>query len=306
MKSVYRCDLSKQDFFDVLPDEIFQNKKLRYLNLSENSLIDFPYDAEELYNLIELIAHTNRIDFIPPSFCCSVKKLKHLNLYANEIKEIPKEIGLLVSLEKLDLACNQIKTIPPEIGSLIQLKRLDFSLNEIENIPIEIKHLKRLKRLDISCNNLFYIPHEIEDLVNCKMFDFRDNGLLYVDYGISTRKLRLDGNLFFTKEEWIEENEKIKFKKFPTLVELSTSKVDSHFNNSNWKDRKDFIEQVIYIEELKEKFNHLRYCHNCHTGYLKSKPFLFRDQRDITKLVLLCLFCYKKALNGRIIFLGYH
>ena len=65
------------------------------------------------------------------------KNLKVLNLYHNQIKNIPREIGNLENLEELYLYDNQIKTIPREIGNLENLKELGLYNNQLDKKSIE-------------------------------------------------------------------------------------------------------------------------------------------------------------------------
>ena len=93
------------------------------------------------------------------------------------IREIPKQISNLKTLEILQLNVNAIQTIPKEIGKLKKLKTFDLTdnsaLSEIEavinlpnletlilfgcgltKLPTHIKNLKKLKYLGLTGNNI--------------------------------------------------------------------------------------------------------------------------------------------------------
>ena len=110
----------------------------------------------------------------------SVKAIYHwkdFNLSYSNIKEIPKEIGNLINLERLYLYTNQITKIPSEIGNLINLNILDLSDNNIGEIPTEIGKLINLIKLYLNNNQIREIPSEISRLINLKVLYLCNNKL---------------------------------------------------------------------------------------------------------------------------------
>jgi len=68
--------------------------------------------------------------------------LKEINLYNNDLEEIPKQIFTIQNLQKLYLDDNKIKVIPHEIGQLKKLKFLSVVQNGLVTISEKIKELK--------------------------------------------------------------------------------------------------------------------------------------------------------------------
>jgi Leucine-rich repeat (LRR) protein len=57
--------------------------------------------------------------------------LKKLNLSANAISELPREIGLLKSLTDLDASSNALTVLPEELGNLTDLVFLNLMNNQV-------------------------------------------------------------------------------------------------------------------------------------------------------------------------------
>ena len=98
------------------------------------------------YKLTKLL--NNKNFKIPVTNIVELYNLQTLDLFHNQIKEIPKEICKLVNLQILSLSKNEIKEIPKEIGQLINLQRLDLSNNQITEIPKELCQLSNLQSLN--------------------------------------------------------------------------------------------------------------------------------------------------------------
>ncbi|XP_057722480.1 MDIS1-interacting receptor like kinase 2-like [Arachis stenosperma] len=164
------------------PDPKFKGMtSLTDLNLTYNSLTEFPPFVLKCPKLVSLALSMNTIGKVPVQLFNSLKnlttldltqiqlegpiptdiknlsKLKHLGLGINQLNgTIPKEIGLLSSLEILELHENSFQgPIPSTIGNLTMLQRLDLHSSGINSsIPDEIGFCTNLTFIDMSGNNL--------------------------------------------------------------------------------------------------------------------------------------------------------
>ena len=101
----------------------------------------------------------------------SPNEVYKLDLMFQNHKEFPVQILKFVNLEDLILRGNQIKSIPKEIGILKQLKDLSLGQNPIKNIDsafIAIKQLKNLEELDLEMTGIKSIPNSILELKKLK------------------------------------------------------------------------------------------------------------------------------------------
>ncbi len=128
----------------------------------------------ELYNLQELDLSSKELKNIPKEIKVLIN-LKELYFNYNEIEEIPKEISFLTNLEVLDFEENIIQEIPKEIGHLINLEDLIISENKIKKIPKEIGLLYNLKELNLSSNLIEEIPKNITSLIDLEKLILSSN-----------------------------------------------------------------------------------------------------------------------------------
>src|SRR5207248_145705 len=91
-----------------------------------------------------------------------LSNLQHLDLYENQLIQIPSELGQLTSLQNLDLSSNQLTQIPSELGQLTNLQNLHLHKNQLTQIPPELGQLTNLQYMSLSKNpNLLAPPPEI-------------------------------------------------------------------------------------------------------------------------------------------------
>jgi Leucine-rich repeat (LRR) protein len=87
-----------------------------------------------------------------------------LNLYSNQLKSLPPQIGNLVNLNQLGLNENLLETLPNEIGNLTNLQILDLRYNRLEELPERISNLVLLKRLFLRYNRISQLPGMLGDI----------------------------------------------------------------------------------------------------------------------------------------------
>jgi len=88
--------------------------------------------------------------------------------YYSDIRWLPPSIGKLQNLVELDLSRPKLlKELPEEIGDLVSLNKMNLSNAGITSLPPSIGRLQNLVKLDLSyTKNLFQLPEEIGDLIN--------------------------------------------------------------------------------------------------------------------------------------------
>jgi hypothetical protein len=83
---------------------------------------------------------------------------------ANELVELPSEVGRLTALEILDLTSNHLTALPEELGSCLKLTELEASHNRLAFVPASLGNLVGLVEIDLSSNELTTIPSELARL----------------------------------------------------------------------------------------------------------------------------------------------
>ncbi|KAG6515148.1 hypothetical protein ZIOFF_025533 [Zingiber officinale] len=146
------------------------NRKLKHLDLADNSLTKIPFNMGSLIHLENLdLSSNDKIGEIPLSLG-NLIRLEYLDLHFNQItEEIPQSLGNLIHLEYLYLHGNHITgEIPLIMGNFIHLKYLDLSDNHITGgIPLSMGNLSSLLFLDVSFNEISgCIPDVLGNLVN--------------------------------------------------------------------------------------------------------------------------------------------
>jgi Leucine-rich repeat (LRR) protein len=109
-----------------IPTQIAKIKKLKSLNLENNSIAKLPTEMVKLKNL-------------------SVLELSQNNLSTDGVKCVYK----LQNLTKLDISKNNITKISPEIEKLRALKELDICENPITEIPQSCYNLQKLTKVQL-------------------------------------------------------------------------------------------------------------------------------------------------------------
>jgi hypothetical protein len=149
--------------------------------------------------------------------------------YRGKIRDIPKAIRCLKSLEKLCLADAPIKSLPENIGELQNLRLIELgnrAWRELENgvhgvrtnteftrLPASFTRLKNLERLDIQRTALRELPEDFGELANLEYLELSCNALERLPGSMARLKkltrLFIGGNQLTGLPEWIGEFEKL-------------------------------------------------------------------------------------------------
>ncbi|XP_055615482.1 protein toll-like [Toxorhynchites rutilus septentrionalis] len=118
------------DIFEELPN-------LKWLVLRSNQVKVLGTIFEKLPHLAVLELGANQISEIRPSVFKNQRKLRHLNLWRNDLRNISKELFEGAdALQELDLSVNSIETISHDVFSLLpELTALNLGFNRFRSIP---------------------------------------------------------------------------------------------------------------------------------------------------------------------------
>ncbi|XP_042386758.1 receptor-like protein EIX2 [Zingiber officinale] len=156
-------------------------KKLKYLDLSGNSLTRVPLDMGNLIQLEYLDLQHNQITKEILLSLGNLINLEYLNLFDNEIfGEIPLSIGNLTSLIYLDMSYNAISgRIPDVLCNFVYLEEIILFGNDFYGeIPKNISKLHNLLNFEVSVNKLTgQIPLSLADLCNLEGLGLSHNNI---------------------------------------------------------------------------------------------------------------------------------
>ncbi len=103
--------------------------------------------------------------------------LIRLDLYGNQLIQLPSEIGLLSNLQELSAGENQLTQLPPEIGLLSNLQQLSLAGNQLTQFSLELSQFSNLQQLSLAGNQLTQLPPEIGLLSNLQQLHLGGNQL---------------------------------------------------------------------------------------------------------------------------------
>ncbi|XP_063448354.1 toll-like receptor 4 [Mytilus trossulus] len=144
-----------------LPEIIFSNNMLDYVDFSSNTFFDWQGPLGNLYQLKFFNLSNNFCSKVSPEFFTGMPNLTTLLVQSNLLGfVIPSDkngeiLAPLVNLQVLDLADNRIPSLPSVFfNAQSQLRTLNLGGNMLETATFEIKHMTKLSHLDLSNNRL--------------------------------------------------------------------------------------------------------------------------------------------------------
>ena len=102
--------------------------------------------------------------------------LTYARLDLNQIRHIPRKIGLLTSLTELSIKDNKLPVLPETLKSLYRLRVLNLDNNELEEVPPSVCLLTGLERLTMRNNALKKVTTSVGKLHNLKELALEGNG----------------------------------------------------------------------------------------------------------------------------------
>jgi len=205
----------------AIPESINSLTNLRILDLHGNKLEQVPKlsglenlielelgwnNIEDLTNLSQSLGLKsalktfsiggNKISALNPEDISTLRSLKELNLYDNNLTTLPENIGEIESLEVLNLRNNnRITSIPESIKTLSSLKKLNLSWCSLTELPEWIGELRSLEELNLWGNQIKMIPKSIEETVKTlRRLDVKFNKIKIIPSFI--KKMEENGLIF--------------------------------------------------------------------------------------------------------------
>ncbi|XP_078700654.1 uncharacterized protein LOC144927210 [Branchiostoma floridae x Branchiostoma belcheri] len=129
-----------------IPEEVGQLQKLRRLELENNLLTQLPQAITTLPNLQDIDLSHNKLETLPDGFS-RLEQLRHLNIHNNVFKKIPEEVCSLLQLQILNVGDNPLKCLPDKISQLTGLTWLYISNCQFDEFPRQVLQLEGLKTL---------------------------------------------------------------------------------------------------------------------------------------------------------------
>lgn len=135
---------------DLVPHPLTSIETLDYLDLG-----GFP----EAVFFPELLRYTN---------------LKRLDLWENDLSELPPDLFQLNTLESL-YVCDKLQALSPLIEQLSHLKHLNLSGNQLNTLPSQLDTLYQLESLELANNKIESFTLNLDKLPKLRKIDLRFN-----------------------------------------------------------------------------------------------------------------------------------
>jgi len=139
------------EFLAKLADMTDRLGGVEVVNLNENRLQEVPDFVTRLPRLSELNLYRNQLTDLPARLA-DVRRLKVLRLRENRFRRVPDIVFELLNLEELDFGNNPVDELPKGLSALQHLRILRLVNTEIRNIPAALVDLPEL--VDLDCRNV--------------------------------------------------------------------------------------------------------------------------------------------------------
>lgn len=201
LKNLEVLDFVRNDFQSTEKFGLHRLKKLKSVNLSNNSIVIKNLAKDTAKSIRKLILSFNKLDAVPkevgyfPSLIelqlaenniisqnidpaiGSLVKLEMLSFYKNNLTEVPEYLFNSPDLIEFDIYYNNVESLPEALSSATKLERLFLANNRIYQIPEKLGNLKRLKELYLHHNRISYLPESMDELKKITDFHINNNYL---------------------------------------------------------------------------------------------------------------------------------
>lgn len=185
-------DLSYSDL-EELPNYVVADPLCwKSVQLSHNNFIEFPKAVGTFLNLVNIDISNNGLTNIGEEIV-QLQKLTTFTAKNNllDADSLPKDFGLLVSLETVNFSGNRFTEFPLQLTEIRNLRSLYLGANHLKSIPGALQNLIRLEVLYLGGNLLSEVPAELGHLHNLSSLVLCDNELNSLPPTfINLRKLR--------------------------------------------------------------------------------------------------------------------
>jgi len=171
-------DLSHSEL-QVLPQYLTADPLCwKSLQISHNDFVRFPSPVGSFLNLVNIDISNNGLTAIGREIL-NLKKLRTLTARNNllDSSSLPKDFGIMSSLETLNLSGNRFTDLPMQLTELNNLQNLYLGANKISEIPGAVKSLSSLQVLYLGGNSLKDVPAELGYLQKLSSLVLCDNEL---------------------------------------------------------------------------------------------------------------------------------
>lgn len=171
-------DLS-YNHLETIPDyALGRANELVSLQLNNNEMTTLPSTISHFTRLVSLDISNNNAKILCNELC----QLRHLRTFVaknNQLNSnaLPKDFGLLQSLEVVNLSGNQFTDLAPQLTELLRLKCLYLGGNRLVELSSRVKNLQQLEVLYLGGNRLTEIPAEVGFLHRLVGLNLSDNQL---------------------------------------------------------------------------------------------------------------------------------
>lgn len=151
------------------------------VQLNSGRLKEVPNAIKICIGLKYLDLFGNNIQEIPDWFF-QFKKLEHLSLKNNSLKELPTIVFTIENLKNLSLAENQVHEITDHyFRNLMSIEKVDLGHNQISSVTSERIEYPKIRVLSIKGNRLTKFPSPLSQLHTLEKLDLSENKITAIE-----------------------------------------------------------------------------------------------------------------------------
>jgi len=169
------------------------------LDLPKKGLLWIPNQVKSLRRLRVLNLRANQISMIPTELCETLTDLEFLSISWNRLQYLPENLSSMARLRTILLQNNQLSELPEAIGKLPLLQELRVDNNVLEALPPTIGKLALLELFTMHNNKVTDLPPSMMGLRSLKTLDITDNPLEYENIPDSLHRLNEMHELLHSK-----------------------------------------------------------------------------------------------------------